>query len=157
MKVERILYVLLILIALLSSAYGYVSGLFTPHHYYEVHNALNSCDRPSHIYINEREDYLLEMRTVEPDDLNFIRNTKTITSKYKKIFEDDLHEMYRMEMENLPVISTLRRNKIDNSFLEEQIFPADFLADIDPTFRSKEKITVLHKTCKVTKQFLQRN
>tara|TARA_B100000214_G_scaffold285543_1_gene215070 strand:+ start:127 stop:591 length:465 start_codon:yes stop_codon:yes gene_type:complete len=153
--VERILYLLLILIALLSGAYGYISGFFTPHHYYELHNVLDSCDKPLHIYVNEREDYLLRMKTYKSDGLT-IKNTKTITTKYKKIFEDDLHEMYRIENENAPMIQTFRRNKIDNSFLEEAFLPSD-LTDLDLIYSPNEKITTLHKTCKVTKQFLQRN
>ena len=79
MKSERILYVMLILLAMIIGFYGGLSGLFTPHHYYEVDAKWDGdCTSPDTIYINKRENYLIEV------DLR-----GRISQKYLKVEVDD--------------------------------------------------------------------
>ena len=82
MKGERIIYVILILVALVIGIYGGLSGLFTPHHYYEVDESLSgSCTPTDKIYINKREKYLIwQTSPLESDD--------TYTMRYDQILED---------------------------------------------------------------------
>ena len=93
MNGERILYVVLIIIAIIIGIYGTVLGRFTPHHYYAC-NDNKSLERV--FYINEREDYLidsynseLKFQLVSTDQDNSIYTAKNINYliKFKKTDE----------------------------------------------------------------------
>tara|TARA_B100000676_G_scaffold233994_1_gene233463 strand:+ start:1029 stop:1598 length:570 start_codon:yes stop_codon:yes gene_type:complete len=91
MKSERILYVILILTALGIGIYGYLSGLFTPHHYHAVTSPnpyYDSCKdeavERTVVYINQRENYLIMSRI--PDRKYKLESSKETLNMY--IYQD---------------------------------------------------------------------
>tara|TARA_B100001175_G_C19183048_1_gene482982 strand:+ start:81 stop:593 length:513 start_codon:yes stop_codon:yes gene_type:complete len=170
MKGERILYVILILVALVSGVYGYVSGLFTPHHYYEVDESLSgSCTPTDKIYINKREKYLIwQTSPLESDD--------TYTMRYDQILEDrsldgslvtygfetsiSIWSVHHSISDNKFYHEVIRKNK-DEEFYD--IVPLQKHQDwefdiIEPTQKNQDEeynSSTVYRTCNVTKQFLQ--
>tara|TARA_B100001175_G_C19297208_1_gene536417 strand:- start:351 stop:740 length:390 start_codon:yes stop_codon:yes gene_type:complete len=129
MKGERILYLILILIAIVIGLYGGISGLFTPHHYYEVNSRDGDCTSPDMtFYINKRENYLTYLNY--PDDDPSV--------KFQKIDEGNDFIAWAHGNE---IVSFIKLSTIDNTFT----------GSID----GATAFTV--QACSVTKQFLQRN
>ena len=129
MKGERILYLILILIAIVIGLYGGISGLFTPHHYYEVNSRDGGCTSPDMtFYINKRENYLTYLNY--PDDDPSV--------KFQKIDEGNDFIAWAHGNE---IVSFIKLSTIDNTFT----------GSID----GATAFTV--QACSVTKQFLQRN
>ena len=133
MKGERIIYVILILVALVIGIYGGLSGLFTPHHYYEiVHYRKGDCSSPTAmIYENKRENYLII-------STNFMGQQK---GKFFLEEEDDNYIEWRLPDEKNEEIYTafIRKTKLNNYIFTNAFGVAEY------------------KTCSITKQFLQRN
>ena len=168
MKSERILYVILILVALISGVYGYVSGLFTPHHYYEVDESLSgSCTTTNKIYINKREKYLIWQTLSESDG---------ISMRYDQILEDRSFDgsFVTYESESSLSIWSVHHSIADNKFYHEVIYKnkdeefyniaplqkhQDWEFDIiEPTQKNQDEeysSSRVYRTCNVTKQFLQ--
>ena len=187
MKSERILYVILILTALGIGIYGYLSGLFTPHHYHEVTISSNSSCKNNYqsktvIYINERESYLI--RSTTPDRKYKLESSKETLNMY--IYQDliPFEEFARLA-------GGLAKEKGDGfgeryfGALKAKAFekykgkmvPISYMAEhnkIDGRFKFwKEGLLAVEDhdleikpiyglgsskhTCEVTKQFLQRN
>ena len=183
MKGERILYVILILVALVIGIYGGLSGLFTPHHYYEVTGYWNSpCNKENNahttvIYINEREGYLI--RSTIPDRKYKLESNKETLNMY--IYQDlipfnqfaslaikqeglgnvltfrhaDFYDEYEGKM--VPVLEIAKHNKIDGTFqfLKEGSLDLEDYSNLEikPQIELRNNL----KTCEITKQFLQRN
>ena len=180
MKGERILYVILILMALSIGIYGYLSGLFTPHHYYEVTKYnYSSCEKGNRsvIYINERESYLI--RATAPDKKYKLESSTETLNMY--IYQDlipfnqfaslaikqeglgnvltfrhkHFYEEYEGEM--VPVLEIAKHNKIDGTFqfLKEGSLDLEDYSNLEikPQIELKNNF----KICEITKQFLQRN
>ncbi len=167
MKSERILYVILILVALVSGVYGYVSGLFTPHHYYEVDESLSdSCTPTDKIYINKREKYLIwQTSPQESDDI--------YTMRYDQILEDRSFDgsFVTYESESSLSIWSVQHSIADNYFFhavtyknrdEEfyDIVPAqnreiDIFEPAQIVQEVEKNSGTVYRTCNVTKQFLQ--
>tara|TARA_A100001234_G_C12486688_1_gene325860 strand:- start:115 stop:660 length:546 start_codon:yes stop_codon:yes gene_type:complete len=181
MKGERILYVILILVALVIGIYGGLSGLFTPHHYYEVTNYWNSpCNKennaPTVIYINEREGYLIRS-TISDRKYKLESNNETLNMY---IYQDhipfeefaslaikqegrgrttdltfrhkDFYEKYEGKL--VPILYMAEHNKIDGGFKfwKEGSLDLEEYSNLEMYQLGKHL-----KTCEVTKQFLQRN
>ena len=187
MKNERILYVILILTALGIGIYGYLSGLFTPHHYHAVTISSNSSCKNNYqskavIYINERESYLI--RSTTPDRKYKLESSKETLNMY--IYQDliPFEEFTRLA-------GGLAKEKGDGfgeryfGALKAKAFekykgkmvPISYMAEhnkIDGRFKFwKEGLLAVEdhdleikryvelrnnlKTCEITKQFLQRN
>ena len=166
MKSERILYVILILVALVSGVYGYVSGLFTPHHYYEVDESLSdSCTPTDKIYINKREKYLIWQTLPESDGI--------YTMRYDQILEDRSFDgsFVTYESESSLSIWSVQHSIADNNFYHAVIYKNkdEEFYDIVPAqnreidifepaqiVQEEEKNSgTFYRTCNVTKQFLQ--
>tara|TARA_B000000532_G_C18631785_1_gene304407 strand:+ start:81 stop:494 length:414 start_codon:yes stop_codon:yes gene_type:complete len=137
MKGERIIYVILILVALVIGIYGGLSGLFTPHHYYELDYREGDCTSPTAmIYENKRDNYLIfsymDLQEgkfdLEEEDDNYIKWTLTDDRI------DGLHKDRRF----------IRKAKLNNYF-STNVFSRAILVDN------------VFQTCSITKQFLQRN
>ena len=183
MKGERILYVILILVALVIGIYGGLSGLFTPHHYYEVTNYWNSpCNKENNahttvIYINEREGYLI--RSTIPDRKYKLESNKETLNMY--IYQDlipfeefaslaikqegrttdltfrhkDFYEKY--EGKWVPILYMAEHNKIDGRFKFWKEGSLDLEEYSNLEIKREVEIRNNLKTCEITKQFLQRN
>jgi len=180
MKGERILYVILILMALSIGIYGYLSGLFTPHHYYEATKYnYSSCEKGNRsvIYINERESYLI--RATAPDKKYKLESSTETLNMY--IYQDlipfnqfanlaikqegrtnvltfrhkNFYEKYKGEM--VPVLEIAKHNKIDGTFqfLKEGSLDLEDYSNLEikPQIELRNNL----KICEITKQFLQRN
>ena len=130
MKGERILYVILILIAIIIGFYGGLSGLFTPHHYYEVNSRDGGCTSPDMtFYINKRENYLTYF--------NYTDGAPSV--KHQKIDEGD--DFIAWAHGGNEIVGVIKLSIIDNTFT----------GSID----GATAFTV--QACSITKQFLQRN
>ena len=151
MKGERILYVILILIALVTGIYGYTSGLLTPHHYYKIEGSYGDCRSPDGmIYINKRENYLVfsskafleagKFSIVEDND-NFI--------KWEYFYKEKDIERVRFE-------SILITQAKDTNYFEISGTVHGTVHGGADKF-GEPGIFTIYKTCSVTKQFLQRN
>ena len=130
MNGERILYIILILIAIFIGFYGGLSGLFTPHHYYDVNSKDNDCTSPdTTFYINKRENYLTYFNYPEGEP----------SMKHQKIDEgDDFITWGYGVNDSYGLISlSINDNTFTGSINSETLFSAHI--------------------CSVTKQFLQRN
>ena len=150
MKGERILYVILILVAIIIGFYGGLSGLFTPHHYYEV-DYKDDGDCTSHkatFYINKRENYLIH-----------VNNYGETSSKYFKVEEDDNHVTWETRglasnrSSKEEYVWEYKRSKIDNTFSGRYASLAERRDDDALKYYSLYN----YRSCSVTKQFLQRN
>tara|TARA_Y100001970_G_scaffold23257_1_gene27291 strand:- start:681 stop:1058 length:378 start_codon:yes stop_codon:yes gene_type:complete len=119
MNGERILYVVLIIIAIIIGIYGTVLGRFTPHHYYTC-NDKTSIER--FFYINEREDYLIDGN-----------NPKL---KFQLVSTDQDNSIYTAKN----IDYSIKFKKTDETF----------------EFVDENGLGIAMYTCKVTKQFLQR-
>tara|TARA_B100000579_G_scaffold385360_1_gene356419 strand:- start:51 stop:443 length:393 start_codon:yes stop_codon:yes gene_type:complete len=129
-KGERILYVILILIALVIGFYGALSGLFTPHHYYDVNSRDGNCTSPDMtFYINKRENYLTYF--------NYPGGEPSV--KHQKIDESD--DFINWGHGNNEIVGVINLSKIDNIF----------------TGSINGETVFSVQTCSITKQFLQRN
>tara|TARA_Y100001970_G_scaffold53758_1_gene68169 strand:+ start:88 stop:471 length:384 start_codon:yes stop_codon:yes gene_type:complete len=127
MKGERIIYVILILVALVIGIYGGLSGLFTPHHYYEIDFRKGDCTSPTAmIYENKRENYLIF-------SMSFMAQQE---GKFFLEEEDDNYIKWTLADDKTTFI---QKTKLNNYF-----FTNTFGVDH-------------YKTCSITKQFLQRN
>lgn len=130
MNGERILYIILILIAIFIGFYGGLSGLFTPHHYYDVNSKDNDCTSPdTTFYINKRENYLTYF--------NYPDGEPSI--KHQKIGEGDDFIAWRHGGNE--IMGTISLNTIDNIFTG--------------SINGETAFSV--QACSITKQFLQRN
>ena len=146
MKGERILYVILILVALVIGIYGGLSGLFTPHHYYEIDDINDSCESPDGtIYINQRENYLVFSHEKYLQIGKFsIRKEEENTIKWHYISEEETYTNLGPHI----IVVDIEQSKLNN------YFKFDF---IDSRSYEKYRNTLYFQTCSIKKQFLQRN
>ena len=144
MKGERILYVILILIALVTGIYGYISGLFTPHHYYEIDHVDNSCKSPDGIiYINKRENYLVFSHKKDMQRGKF----SIIEEKDNYIKWEYVSETYWEVDSKDNTIIYIEQTKLNN------YFKVDIWGRVVKDYHQR----TFYQTCSITKQFLQRN
>ena len=145
MKGERILYVILILIALVTGIYGYTSGLLTPHHYYKIEQSNGDCRFPDGtIYINKRENYLVfsHKAFLEAGKFSIVEDSDNLI-KWEYFFkEKDI-----IRYESLLITQAKDTNHFEISGTVHE--GADKFGG--------PGIFTNYKTCSVTKQFLQRN
>tara|TARA_Y100000816_G_scaffold239034_1_gene185317 strand:+ start:169 stop:576 length:408 start_codon:yes stop_codon:yes gene_type:complete len=135
MKNERILYVILILVALVIGIYGGLSGLFTPHHYYEIDDINDSCESPDGtIYINKRENYLV-----------FSHEKYLQTGKFSILEEKENYIKWEYISEDKDIIVIdIEQTKLNDYFKVDIISSSPWQ-------------TLFFQTCSIKKQFLQRN
>ena len=130
MNGERILYVILILIAIVIGFYGALSGLFTPHHYYDVNSRDGDCTSPDMtFYINQRENYLTYFNYPDGEP----------SLKYQKISEGDDFIAWQHSANGF--VGIIKLSIIDNTFTG--------------SINGATAFSV--QSCSITKQFLQRN
>ena len=130
MKSERILYVILILIAIVIGFYGALSGLFTPHHYYDANSRDGDCTSPDMtFYINQRENYLTYFNYPDGEP----------SLKHQKISEGD--DFIAWEHSGNEFVGIIKLSIIDNTFTG--------------SINGATAFSV--QSCSITKQFLQRN
>ena len=155
--------------------YGYLSGLFTPHYYYEVTKYNNSsCNKGNRaiIYINKRERYLI--RATAPDKKYKLESSTETLNMY--IYQDLIpfnqfaslaikqegrpnvltfrhkyfYEKYKGKM--VPVLEIAKHNKIEGTFQfwkEGSLDLEDFSnLEIKPRIELRNKL----KICEITKQ-----
>ena len=130
MKGERILYLILILIAIVIGFYGALSGLFTPHHYYDANSRDGDCTSPDMtFYINQRENYLTYFNYPDGEP----------SLKHQKISEAD--DFIAWEHSGNEFVGIIKLSIIDNTFTG--------------SINGATAFSV--QSCSITKQFLQRN
>ena len=169
MKGERILYVILIFVAIVVGIYGYTSGLLTPHHYHLVKKLPNSgfddkdifCEDATRVfYINNRENYLIDSESLENIGINLIYYGGEGNRYSKKFKERNFRTKFWSEPpktgdfhEDIYIGLTQRKPEWS---IKYDILSNTFSFNRDPSnFNESEMEKYI--SCKLTKQFLQRN
>ena len=129
---ERILYIVLIAVAIGIGIYGSMNNLFRPHVYAECHLRDNSF-KTGNLYINEREDYLIL----------YVLPNKKVGVTFELV--DTEGSIYGEDSDLMQVWPQFFGGALGNTFVHIVRYPDGQIAN-----------EVVYQNCKVTRQFLQK-
>ena len=180
MKGERILYIILILVAIVVGIYGYTSGLLTPHHYHLVKKLPNSgfddkdifCEDATRVfYINNRENYLIDSESLESIGIDLIYYRRNANwgadDSHERTFKEITYQAnswYGPETGDFhdDIYNDLKGSRPE--YIKHDILSNTFTSD---TTRKEQRKpfsryelgggSKKYISCNLTKQFLQRN
>ena len=173
MKGERILYLILIFAAIVVGIYGYTSGLLTPHHYHLVKKLPNSgfdnkdifCEDATRVfYINNRENYLTDSEVLENFgiDLIYLRSNDRLGDSYGGRFKEITYNAKIWDTSSFKTWGEFYEDILNNwersrpEYIKHDMLSNTFSFNRYPDNYDESKMEK-YITCKLTKQFLQRN